>query len=329
MMSPNERHLSTEGFQEYLNSGVPLEYPVKGEPRLHFLIDPERPAIGLRVPRKPTQPVPLTGLEHLQVRATNSYGKRFLDVLVTDPRLFIDAYPVLLAIADRIQLDRLSLEDALYDTLRILGRLLEREGTLPLERELGLFGELLLLRGLLTLLDHEEAVSAWLGAGGEEHDFALQGIDLEVKTTALERRIHWIESLTQLVPSPERPLWLVSYQVTKAGPNDGSSLPALLSAIRAELGEGPARTTFEARLQQGGWQDRYGPNTSTRWRHRSKPQAYDVNGDFPRITSALLEAAHVNLAQLSGIMYKIDLSHRPPDPAPPLIPETLSYGGNT
>ncbi|MFC6538066.1 PD-(D/E)XK motif protein [Nonomuraea salmonea] len=250
------------------------------------------------------------------------------DILTCSSRRSDSSWPPirLLAVADRIQLDGHSLEVALQETLRSLGRLLEREDTLPREQEVGLFGELLLLRGLLYTFDHTEAVTAWLGADGEEHDFALEGVDLEVKTTASDLRMHWIGSLTQLVPNPSQPLLLVSFQITKAGPGDGNTLPALVGGVRELLGMGEARNAFEARLQRSGWQDQYEPNTRTLWRLRDKPRVYEVSGDFPRLTPMGLGGVQINLAQLSAVKYRIDLSNRLPDPVPAFLAQALRYG---
>jgi hypothetical protein len=326
MTSSSARHLSSTNFAEYVAAGVPLEYPVKGEPRLVFVIDPRRSAIGLRLPRRQDQPIPVTGLEHLQVRAVQAGGERCLEILVTDSRLFIDAYPVLLAIADRIQLDGLSLETALHETLRILGRLLLPKDTLGGEQEVGLFGELLLLRGLLRGLGPNEAVSAWRGPDAAEHDFGVRGLDIEVKTTTAERRIHWIGSLTQLVPSPGHPLWMVSYQVTKAGTQDGMTLPTLIEAIRTGLDSPSAREEFETQITLAGWHNRYTHTTRTRWIERTKAAAYEVVDEFPRLTASLLTSGGVDLGHIPEVKYRIDLSDRPSDEPPVFLGAALDHG---
>jgi hypothetical protein len=327
MTSSSLRHLSSANFAEYLAAGVPLEYPVKGKPRLIFLIDPKRPAVGLRLPRRHNQPVPVTGLEHFQVRAAHAGGERCLEVLVTDRRLFTDAYPVLLAIADRLQIDGLSLEAALHDTLRILSRLLERVDMLPAEKEVGLFGELLFLRSLVRGLGPDEAVSAWLGPDAAEHDFGLRGLDLEVKTTTAERRTHWIGSLTQLVPNPNRPLWLVSYQVTKAAGDHGVTLAGLIDAIRGDLASLSAREDFEARLTMAGWRDRYSQSMRTRWGERGRPVAHEIVHDFPHLTPSLLTNAGVALTHVPEVRYRIDLNGRQLDRLPAILGTVLGQGG--
>src|SRR5207302_797447 len=103
---------------------------------------------------------------------------------------------------------------ALDETLAIWSRVLARRSRMSRDHEVGLYGELLLVRALMTAWTVGEAVASWRGPAAEEHDFGLPQFDVEVKTTTSERRRHWITSLTQLMPTRSRPLWLISIQVT-------------------------------------------------------------------------------------------------------------------
>jgi hypothetical protein len=325
--SMTERHLSIDGFEEYLRHNVPLKHPIEGEPLLNIFIDPTRPAIGLRVPKKNSGGTPMTRLANVGVREVHADGMRQIEIFVTDRRLFLDAYPILLAIADRIQLDGRSLDVALSDTMRILGRLLERD-ELPTEKELGLFGELLLVAGLCRHVGASEALKAWRGPAREEHDFGLRGIDIEAKTTNAERRAHWINSPGQLRPVDGRPLWLVSYQLTRAGPDDGSTLPQLIQTVRAALKTGAQRDTFDACIEQAGWRESYETSSSARWRHRDKPAAYAVTDGFPRITTDLLARAGVDLTRVPELRYRVDLTDLPSRiQVPDFLAVALADGG--
>ena len=59
--------------------------------------------------------------------------------------------------------------------------------------------------------------------------------DLEVKTTTGERREHWISTTTQLVPTGDRPLYLLSIQLTAAALDAGHTLPSLIASARSTL----------------------------------------------------------------------------------------------
>jgi hypothetical protein len=301
--------------------------PISGAPRLTFFIDPARPAIGIRLPKHGGETAPETDLENLHISELFGDDGRHFEVSVTRQELFLDAYPVLLAISDRLQLDKQSLAAALTNTVRILGHLLERRGALSAEKELGLYGELLLLIGLIRQVGSTEAMEAWRGPDREEHDFGLRGIDLEVKTTASERRAHWIGSLTQLSPVESRPLWLVSYQLTRAGPDDGRTLPSLISHLRDRLADTADRQAFERNLQNAGWHDSYETTCRKRWRNRSAPIPFAVVDGFPRLTRDLFAGTSVDLAYVTDVQYRLDLSGlQSPETVPVFLSAAITDG---
>jgi putative PD-(D/E)XK family protein DUF4420 len=327
---PAERHLSIEGFDRYLRQNVPLDYPIEGEPRLVVFIDPGRPAIGLRIPHRTGGSLPKMSWEHIRIREVRRMDGYQAEVFITDRRLFVDAYPVLLAIADRVQVDGCSLETAISDTMRVLGRLLKHRNSLSVEQELGLFGELLLLSGLIRTVGADEAIQGWRGPQGEEHDFGLRGNDIEVKATNGERRVHWIGSLTQLQVVEERPLWIVSYQLTAAGPDDGLTLPQLIDSIWKRLATGSLREAFDHDLRIAGWDEEYESTSRMRWRRREKPIAFAVDDGFPQLTPDLLHKAGVNLTHLSDVRYRVDMTDLPSKAeVPGFLAAAIADGGRT
>jgi hypothetical protein len=318
------RHLSLGGFAEYLRRGVPMRHAIDGTPRLILVIEPGAPAIALRGPIGERGPRP-SGLQHVRTLTAQEAGERFLEVRVTDPALFADAYAMFCSIADRAQLHGVPFGHAITDTLRLFGVLLQRHGILSRERELGLSGELLTLIGLCGILGPETAVAAWRGPHGEEHDFGLTDIDLEAKTTASERRAHWIDSLTQLEPTGSRPLWLVSHQLTEAGADKGWSLPDLVAAAREAVGEQDARVGLEERLAAAGWADALADRHSTRWRRRFASSGFLVGGDFPRLTSGTLAGAGAETSKIVEVRYRVDLTdYVSKAPLPPKIANAIA-----
>ncbi len=307
MTSHTERHLSAESFAGYVASAAPIEHPIPGDPLLILFVDPQRVRIGIRGPAGANETPPPINRERLTVAVVHHDGHRMIEIAVTDHRLFADAYPILCAVADRAQLDGLSMTDALAETLRRLGHLLEPEDALPHGIEVGLLGELSLLAGLAHTADQVSALAAWRGAAAEEHDFDLSGINVEVKTTASEVRAHRISSLTQLAPTSERPLWLVSFQVTAAGAG-GTSLAQLVTRVRGLFAEGATRTTFDSKLHDAGWRDRHANLALRSWRLRNPVAAYAVTSMFPRLTPDLLETASVSLAHITDVKYRVDLT---------------------
>ena len=322
------RHLSSESFERCLRSSVPVEHPIRGEPPVTLFIDPNRVEIGLRVPATSNDGPIKMDRENVRVRAVHRPDGRFLEIVVDDPQLFAGAYPMLCAVADRVQIDGLTFAAALASTIRLLDRLLRRDASLTVEREIGLLGELLVVRSLCDRLDVADAIAAWRSEEAEEHDFSVFGIDVEVKTTISERRAHWIASLTQLLPTENRPLWLVSHQLTRAGADDGRTLRDLITDVRALVGEGETRDGFERRLASAGWADIHERTIRDRWLRRASSLAFPVRADFPRLTPSLLSDAGLSVVRVPEVRYRIDLTGLPAaTQLPEILVSMLSSGG--
>lgn len=324
----SERHLSTLGFEAELAAQAPLERPIAGSPAAAVFITPIVPEVGLRIASTSGAQPSSVDLEHVKTRVVRKGGDFYHEVVITRADLFVDAYPMLCFIADRIQLDGLSFDEAVGRTLRKMGQLLRREDMLTVEHEIGLFGELLVFLGLVRAIGAPDAVRSWHRDSGEEHDFSVREVDIEVKTTSSERRTHWIQSLTQLVESPDRPLWLISHQLTKTSDVGGKRLPQLVADARQVIGSGVIRNSFDAHLSDAGWRDEHEESCRTHWTRRAPSLAYRVKDSFPRLTSDLLRAAGAPMDRVPEVKYKLDLSEESADPSPlDYIQSALSHGG--
>jgi hypothetical protein len=299
----SERHLSVLGFEGELAAQAPLERPIPGSPDAAIFITPTVPEIGLRIACAPGARASSVDLEHVRTRSVRRRGNDYLEVVVSRVALFVDAYPMLCAIADRIQVDALSFDEAVGRTIRRMGQLLRRESMLTTEHEIGLVGELLAFMGLARELGPTEAAKAWHGDSREEHDFSVRDIDVEVKTTSGERRAHWIQSLTQLVESPDRPLWLISHQLTKTSETSGWRLPKLIADARQVIGGGAVRDAFDAHLFEAGWREEYEDACRAHWTRRAPSLAFHVNESFPRLTADMLRAAGASMELVPEVNY--------------------------
>lgn len=322
--SSKSRHMSKQAFESFLLASVPFDIPVEGDPALTLFIRPARAEVGLRA-----APVNMTDSrrrlpQSMAVRSVYVDGRARSEVVLSDPSLFIEGYGLLCAIADRVQLDAMSLPAAIDLTVRNLRTLLG-SGTAPLKKdeELGLLGELLVLHGLLDLLGEQEAMSAWRGLSksNAEHDFGLEALDIEVKTTSMESRVHHISSATQLMPSAGRPLWLVSNQLSEAGSGYGRSLREFVEDLRSRFTSVEQRVKLEVALKSRGWP--WPDAEFTRWIYRTHSRIYAVDGDFPRVTNELMTLAKVDVARLRGLTYQIDLTEYRSNAEPPAKIDSL------
>src|SRR5690242_20236961 len=155
------RHLSSADFKGYLDTGVPINHPIPGTPRVILFTDPVYGRIGIRCPTNATDTVPASSLENLAIRKVQVQEQRAIEVMIVSPPLFLDAYPVLCTIADRIQLDAFAPGRAITETIRKLGHLLRREDAPSRELEVGLLGEVALVAALVRRQDPASAVTAW------------------------------------------------------------------------------------------------------------------------------------------------------------------------
>ena len=254
LRSDRNRHLDRDRLREYLEAGVPAAVPIDGTPPMKVIVEPAASRIAVRAPWNPPGVLPdLTSYRFLDTVIGSDESGDWVEFGVVASGGLLEAYSALTAVADRIQLDGDDVGTAIDCILDRFHAMLSAIGRLSEKQEIGLFGELLVLRHLVRRVGGELAVEAWTGPSGEEHDFALDGYDIEVKTTVAEGRTHSISSVTQLQATSGRNLWLLSVPLT-AGGSAGRSLPELVEAIHGELLSPTAVNAFRSALDAAGWE---------------------------------------------------------------------------
>jgi len=313
------RHLSPTGLEQFLEVGAPAVIRLEGTPTALLVIDPPEGQMALRVR---SDDEVLTGLDSFRLITPGIVwfeGERYAELRITAGGALVEAYPILCALADRVQIQGDDFTPAAQDVLAKFHHLLQGLGRMSETEEVGLIGELLVLRRLLGHLGATKStLDSWTGPSGEEHDFAVRNCDLEVKTTTSERRVHWIHGLTQLLPTEARPLWLVSIQLT-AGGQAGMTLADHVRSVRSELNDKGAIESFNDRLRIRGWDDDQEHFYAQRFVLRSTPQAFEILEGFPSITPSLFDAAGRVHDRISQVSYRVDLTsmqegHKAPIP---------------
>jgi hypothetical protein len=159
-------------------------------------------------------------------------------------------------------------------------------GTLDTESEIGLFGELVVMREFIDGgLGAYDTVKAWTGPHDGVHDFAFGTGAAEVKTSARTSGfVARIGSIEQLDDSVIRPLHLVAVKLTQDA--DGQTLPERVQEIRDILaGDGTASESFENSLLRVGYSDGLA-SSYTRMYSIVALRLFLVNENFPRLTRA-------------------------------------------
>jgi Putative PD-(D/E)XK family member, (DUF4420) len=158
------------------------------------------------------------------------------------------------------------------------------EGLLKGEQELGLLGELQVLRLLLSAgLEKSAALEWWQGPLDSLHDFVATQGELEVKTsTRVGNFAASISSLDQLDESLVTPLYLAAVQF-ELSPN-GLRLPEVVEFIRDELKKDAFATqVFEYRLLAAGYHNHAAPRYHRQFSYLIT-DFYEIGSQFPRLT---------------------------------------------
>ena len=318
--SPDERHLDADGLAEYLEAGVPALVSIAGTPALTLVIEPGEHRIALRAPYDGADLPELTHYRHLALSFGTTAGEDWVEFGVSGGADLVEAYPVLRSVADRVQLSGASVGSAVREVLQIHHQMLSSLGRLTEQQEIGLVGELLVLDHLIGTIGESAAIASWRGPLVEEHDFGLEDIDIEVKTTLSEERAHRISSLTQLVPNPDRALWLISVKLTLGG-LAGRTLSQRVEATAESIVSTAVRELFVATLERIGWTGAQSNLYTRRFSVRGPVLAYRVGPEFPAVTPGRLSAGGVPLDRIRALSYILVLEGLSPDPPPPPILE--------
>jgi hypothetical protein len=309
-LEPGPRHLSRETLREYLRAGSKVALTSGGDPATQFVIDPSQGEMELRVASEDLDLPDIAAFRHFEVSRKLIGGSEWSVLRIRGGADLLECYPVLSATADRIQLRGENFAEAVAGSLRALSDVLSRLSRLSTDQEVGLFGELLALRALVEQVGGSTAVSSWTGPLLEEHDFALESDDVEVKTTLSEQRIHMISSLTQLVPSPDRRLFLLSIQVSRGGAG-GLTLAELIQEIHSLL-EGSDRDEFAEKVRSAGWRSEDSDLYTERFTERTQHAFYRVDEAFPAITPKTIESIGSLSAFIRAVSYQIEVTSLKP-----------------
>jgi hypothetical protein len=303
-----DRHLSWERFESLVAAGPPAVERVPGVPKVEIFTDPAGSRVGIRL--FSDAPAPSVPLAEMITRTTVIEGQRAIEVSTDNSALYREFYAFACAVADGAQISGLPPSQAVEAAISSWVALVEKLAILSPERQTGLLGELWTLDRLASSQGWHVALGAWKGPYGEEHDFSLELADIEVKTTVSDRRVHMIGSLTQLLPTVGRPLYVLSLEFTRAGAGPGQTLTEAVAATSASVArdEPSLVTELRARLTLSGWNDDHAPYYRPRWQQRAAAHLVAVDGSCPAIVPATLASLGAErLARVMQLSYRVDL----------------------
>jgi hypothetical protein len=176
---------------------------------------------------------------------------------------------------------------------------------LTLTEQIGLFGEIWVLRYVLIPNIGPHACFLWSGPDSERHDFIGHGAHIEVKTTTRSEDRHEISRTDQLRAPRGKRLLFASIQLEKSEAG-AMTLAVLIDEVIDILGnDGKAIDAFESRLAKMRWHDGLRQSAELKKFNLRDAQFFEVEGTFPRLTDD-----YVPPRGITAIRYTIDISSR-------------------
>ena len=176
-----------------------------------------------------------------------------------------------------------------------------RDGVLGQEEEVGLFGEMVVLKAMLDVgVPASVTLDAWQGPLDGLQDFIVGSGAIEVKTTLSASGFPaTVNSLEQLDETLRQPLYVAGVRLALGVA--GITLPEFMDVIRELLTDQPtALGMFESRLVQAGYLQALADKYVRRFTH-SGTTVLPVGGDFPRLTRISVSAG------IRKARYEVDL----------------------
>jgi hypothetical protein len=172
---------------------------------------------------------------------------------------------------------------------------------LSAEAEIGLFGELSTLAGIIEAgTSPNAAVTAWVGPVDAPQDFELGTGAVEVKSTlAAVGFTARIGSLEQLDDSVRQPLFVAANRLRQVG--HGLTLPGIVASVRAKTAsDQEADAVFSERLIAAGYFDAHADRYVRRFESESI-RLIEVTSSFPRLVQATVPPG------VTRAIYDVDL----------------------
>lgn len=172
--------------------------------------------------------------------------------------------------------------------------------------QVGLFGELLVLRSLMIPALGPAAVDQWSGPESERHDFVGERLHIEVKTTRKSRPEHEISRLDQLRTPAGCQLLFVSVKLEESIGGDQSLATQMDAIVDLLRGDAAALDWFMTKMANMGWTEEMRYSGELLRFFVCEAEVYAVDEDFPRLPDDFLPPSGV-----VSVKYTVDLANLP------------------
>ena len=324
------KYLSWENFlASVVVTAQQRVHRISRSPLIELFWDGDRQTAGLWIESTSSPDVSegAKRLASIAIAVIERYGLTFLEIRTTSPIINREFYLFANAIADRILETGQTAAEAIAFELASFGALFEQKQILSIERQIGLLGELLVLERVISI-EGPDAIDAWIGPQGEPHDFRIAQKEIEVKTSAGTRRIHTINNLTQLMPSPGSSLFIISILLGAPGQHTGFSLANKIDSISKSLTSSPNHhRQFQRGLESVGYSHTDLAHYERRFTLRRPLAVIPIDHKFPTITSSSLSTLFSQDAnRIDKLVYDVNVEGLESEEGTSLFQSVFPYG---
>lgn len=172
--------------------------------------------------------------------------------------------------------------------------------------QIGLFGELFVLRSLMIPAMGPNAIQFWSGPESERHDFVLESLHIEVKTTRKSRPEHEISRVDQLQAPPGCTLLLISIQLEESIGGDETLATQVDAVVDLLRQDSASLDQFMHKMAVMKWSEELRNSDQLLRFFVQRAELYLVDDDFPR-----LPADFVLPSGIVSLKYTVDLANLP------------------
>lgn len=249
----------------------------------------------------------LPKLRNIKYRQDQQSQQKYLSISVSKAEMFPYFYVALSELVENIAIKKLTLEFSLDQALRRIKNLIEVPPKMSLSQEIGLFGELYVMREFINI--NKANFDYWYGYDKNRHDMVFGETSLEVKSTLKKERIHKISSLSQLSNRDNHSLYLVSVMLDQGS---GETLKELVSSILKLLKNDVRSGKLLPYCVRAGFDYNRNNSSNKKFSIFSDVQLYQIDDSFPKITRKeidhIVEGKKTNV-KITEATYTIDVTN--------------------
>ncbi len=294
-----------EELKQQFESNQKITNPMRGSRNLKLIAGPGN-QLELYIPTNGEDVEIELNIRAIETRTENTDNGEFFVLKVLNSQLLEFFFTFCCLLDDELTTSNKGLVKDILTVSKRWKDLVKEVRTLK-ELEKGLLGELWFLDNLIDHLG-PSIIRDWRGSEGDRHDFRIQNNEFEIKTTSSDERIHYISSISQLEPSNECTLYLISIQIapTKSGKNT-LSVNKLISKIENKLGSQDYLSMFNLKLKEYINDDiSVALKMKTSYVLSTEPMYMIVDDNFPRIS----KTEYNNLkhsSRINDIKYRLNV----------------------